>query len=105
MTTHMSSRQATKIKSELQKRGRGGCCSSFVICLLRGLHWCSPGLLRHVKKRGNATVVFLANEDEDFSDLHNHFGDSLDGIMTDYPTNLANWANRYQEKDSRALNN
>ena len=97
MTTHMSSRQAVRFKEMLKKRGRGGCCVSFVVCLMRCLHMCSPALLRHVKKRGNATVIFIANEDEDFDDLKDHFGDSLDGIMTDYPSNLANWAKNYQE--------
>ena len=94
MTTHMSLRQASRMKEMLVRRGRGACCSSFVLCLLRCLHFASPGLLRHVKKRGNATVVFIANDDEDFSELKDHFGDSLDGLMTDYPSNLANWAKR-----------
>lgn len=84
------------MKEMLEGRGRGGCCASFIVCLLRCVHSCSPELLRHVKKRGNATVIFIANEDDDFSDLKNHFGDSLDGIMTDYPSNLANWAKNYQ---------
>ena len=54
-----------------------------------------PALFRHVKARGNATVLFIANEEEDFNELKAQFGDSLDGFMTDYPSNLANWAKNY----------
>lgn len=50
---------------------------------------CSPSLFRHLKARGNATVIWVANDDDDFNELKDHFGDSLDGLMTDYPSNLA----------------
>ena len=51
--------------------------------------------MRHVKARGNATVVFIANEDHEFAELKEHYGDSLDGLMTDYPSNLSKWAKNY----------
>lgn len=103
LTTHMTSRQAVRFKEMLRQRGRGGCCVSILICFLRCLHMCSPALLRHLKRRGNATGIFIANDDEDFDDLKEHFGDSLDGVMTDYPSKLATWAKNYQERDTRAL--
>ena len=63
----------------------------------------SPALLRHVKARGNAACIFIANDDEDFADIKDHFGDTLDGIMTDYPSNLAKWRSNYQQPDTRAM--
>ena len=45
-----------------------------------------------MKARGNGTVIWVANDPEDFDELHEQFGDTLDGVMTDYPTNLADWA-------------
>jgi len=83
----------------LARRGRKGCCVNFFIGIARCLHRCSPPLFRHLKARGNATVIWVANDEEDFTDLKEHFGDSLDGLMTDYPTNLANWARNYQTPD------
>ena len=78
--------------------GRGGCCTSFFIWIARRVHMCSPSLFRHLKARGNATVIWVANEDEDFNELKDHFGDNLDGLMTDYPSNLAQWSNNYQKR-------
>ena len=68
-----------------------GCAIKMLRCLFK----CSPSLFRHLKARGNATVVWVANDDEDFDELKEHFGDSIDGIMTDYPTNLVNWSKNY----------
>ena len=78
----------------MARRGQTGCMVSCLINILRCLFKCSPGLLRHLKARGNATVIWVANEDEDFDELRERFGDSLDGIMTDYPTNLVTCAKK-----------
>ena len=95
MTTHMTDKQSDKLKAMAERRGGLTCLRRFGLFLLRGLHYISPRLLRHVKARGNATVIFIANDEEDFNDLKDHFGDSLDGIMTDYPSNLANWRSNH----------
>ncbi len=88
----------------LAKRNVKGCCVSFTLCIARCVHKLSPGLFRHVKARGNATVIWTVNEDEDFHELKEEFGDSLDGIMTDRPSRLANWARSYSQPDTRAMN-
>jgi len=79
----------------LAGRGKEGCCVNFAICLARCIHKCSPGLMRHVKARGNATVIWTVNNEEDFNELKDHFGNNLDGLMTDRPSVLANWARNY----------
>ena len=45
-----------------------------------------------MKARGNGTVIWVVNDHEEFEELHEQFGDTLDGVMTDYPTNLSEWA-------------
>ena len=74
------------------RTGKKGCCVNFMVWLFRRCHMCSKGLFRHVKARGNGTVIWVVNDDCDFDELHDTFGDSLDGLMTDYPSNLAAWA-------------
>mmetsp|Transcript_9152 Transcript_9152/g.12461 ORF Transcript_9152/g.12461 Transcript_9152/m.12461 type:complete len:154 (+) Transcript_9152:627-1088(+) len=103
MTTHVTSRQQERLKDMLAKRGRSGCCINFMISIARCVHRLSPALFKHLKARGNATVIWVANDEEDFNELKDHFGDSLDGIMTDYPQKLADWAGNFQSPDKRAL--
>ena len=72
----------------LARRGRSGCCINFGIRVAGWVYQCSPALFRHLKSRGNATVIWVVNDDDDFTDVKDHFGDSLDGLMTDYPSRL-----------------
>ena len=60
MTTHMTARQKVKLKEMLARRGRTGCCMNFLVNVARCVHCLSPGLLRHVKARGNVTIVWTA---------------------------------------------
>ena len=76
----------------LADRGKTSCCIPVFIWLFRIVHLCSKGLFRHVKARGNGTVIWVVNDHEEFEELHEQFGDTLDGVMTDYPTNLSEWA-------------
>ena len=87
----------------LANRGRQGCLINFFIWIAGCVHRCSPSLFRHVKARGNATVIWVANDEEDFNELKEQFGDSLDGIMTDYPSRLSNWARNYSTTDKKTL--
>ena len=104
MVPHVTRRQQSRIKQMLADRGRDGCFTGCLIWLARRIYMCTPNLFRHLKARGNATVIWVANEEDDFYELKQHYGDSLDGLMTDYPTILANWANNYQvESDGRNL--
>ena len=63
--------------------------------IARLVHYCSKGLFRHVHRRGNGTVIWVVNEKDEIDELRNHFGEHLDGIMTDMPTNLSEYANEY----------
>ena len=76
--------------------GKKGCLVNFLIRVARRVHMHSKGLFQHLKARGNGTIIWVANDDWDFDELHETFGETLDGIMTDYPTNLAQWAKRRQ---------
>ena len=70
----------------------GGCCTPLWTCFARCFMVCSARLLRHLKRRGNETVLFTLNEPEEFDDVANTFGDGLSGLMTDNPTRLMAWA-------------
>lgn len=90
---HVTKAQQQRMPRLLAERGRPtGCCVKFIIWIFRCIHLCSKGLFRHVKARGNGTVIWVANDPVDFDELYETFDDTLDGIMTDYPTNLAEWA-------------
>ena len=93
MTTHMSKAQQARIKGMLERRGRRGCLPKVMLCVAKVLHWGSPRLLKHLKARGNATIVFIVNEEEEFGELREHYGGAagIDGFMTDRPSNLAKW--------------
>ena len=52
------------------------------------VHNCSKGLFRHLQKRGNATIIWTANDSVDFDEFKNKFGPYLDGVMTDMPSVL-----------------
>ena len=81
----------------LAQRGRGGCLTAFLIWIMRRVHKASKGLFRHLRARGNGTIIWVVNDDVDFDELTTTFGDTLDGVMTDYPTNLSTWAKRHTD--------
>ena len=66
--------------------------SGCIFWVARRVHKASKGLFRHLKARGNATIIWVANEPEEFTEMQELFGKSLDGVMTDYPSTLTKWA-------------
>ena len=58
----------------------------------------SPPLLRHLQARNIKVIFWVANEDDEFAQaltLHR-----ADGVMTDYPTRLAEFVKRMDERAS-----
>ena len=51
----------------------------------------SRGLYRHLRARGVLVVLWVANEDEEYLEAAEIFGDDIDGIMTDRPQALWEW--------------
>jgi len=45
-------------------------------------------MLQHIKNRGCYVTVWVLNTDKEFEEALNKFGDSIDGVMTDYPEKL-----------------
>lgn len=87
--------QKNKLPAKLAEKGKSGCLITFAIWLFRRIFANSKGLYRHLKARGNATLIWVLNDDADFDEVQSNFGSSLDGIMTDYPTKLSNWTQNY----------
>ena len=77
------------------RNGRTGCRINCLLNIARFVHLISSGLFRHVHKRGNGTVIWVVNDKDEIRELKNQFGDHLDGIMTDMPTNLCEYAHEY----------
>lgn len=76
----------------MRDMNKESCCGKFFLQIVRGLHLISNGLFRHLKKRGVCTMMWVLNSEEEFLEVHNLYGDNLDGIMTDVPTELRNFA-------------
>ena len=51
----------------------------------------SRGLYRHLRARGVLVVLWVANEDEEYWEAADMFGEDIDGIMTDRPQALWEW--------------
>jgi glycerophosphoryl diester phosphodiesterase len=47
-----------------------------------------------MRNRGVLVVVWVVNEEEEFLEVLNNFGDSIDGIMTDRPSDLKSFVER-----------
>lgn len=56
------------------------------------LSTCQDRLLRHLKARGNETVVFTLNEISEFDETEFKYRGHATGVMTDFPTRLMDWA-------------
>ena len=70
MTPHATRAQQSKMKTMLAARGRKGCLTNFLIWVFRRVHKSSKGLFRHLKARGNGTVIWVVNDPVDFNELH-----------------------------------
>ena len=78
------------------KRRFGNSCKfSCGLRVAKFVHNRFRGLFRHLKKRGNATIIWTVNEKEDLEELRAQFAPYLDGVMTDMPTTLAEYAQDY----------
>ncbi|TNV76939.1 hypothetical protein FGO68_gene11787 [Halteria grandinella] len=64
------------------------CIFIILIAMLRN---CKP-LFRHLRARGVPVVVWVLNEESDFEEALELFGEEIDGMMTDCPTKLALFA-------------
>ena len=82
----------------MARRGNTGCRVNCALGIARAVHNCSKGLFRHVHKRGNATVIWVVNDKDEIDELKNQFGEYLDGVMTDMPTNLSEYARDYANR-------
>ena len=97
MTTQMTTRTQERMKRRFEANGRGGCRIGCALGIARLVHKWSKGLFRHLKKRGNSTIIWVVNEKEDLEEIVNQFQPYLDGVMTDKPTNLAEFASSYKD--------
>lgn len=69
----------------LANRGQTGCLAGCGVWIFRLIHLCSKGLFRHLRARGNRVVIWCVNTREDLWEIHQQFGNELDGVMTDNP--------------------
>ena len=44
-----------------------------------------------IRRRGNQVILWTPNECSEFDYLWEYYGDSVDGVMTDKPTELKKW--------------
>lgn len=78
--------------SRADMKRTSGCCSYFINCMTWPLSTCQDRLLRHLKARGNETVVFTLNETSEFDETEFKYRGHATGVMTDFPTRLMDWA-------------
>ena len=64
---------------------------------------CTTGLIRHMNKRGNGTVIWVVNTEEEFEELREKYGGHLDGVMTDMPSVLANYSTKYINENRKKI--
>jgi lysophospholipase D len=86
-TLHMSRAQVKRTY-----KNSGCCLGCLVECMVAPILRCHSRLMRHLKARGNETIVWTVNERSEFDEMENEFRSNLTGIMTDYPTRLMDWA-------------
>ena len=54
----------------------------------------SRALFGHMKARGVPVILWVLNEDEEYLEALEMYGDTVDGIMTDRPTRLIEFVKR-----------
>ena len=62
--------------------------------MLRAILRNSKGLFRHMKARGVPVILWVLNEEEEYQEALEMYGDTVDGIMTDRPTRLIEFMRR-----------
>ena len=56
----------------------------------------SKNLYKHLRKRGVPVIVWVLNEEEEFQEAHDIFGEQIDGMMTDCPTKLVTFVKQWE---------
>lgn len=87
----------TRSKVNLMGRlvSRRGCLARVLFVMVATLLRNSRALHQHLRRRGVLVVVWVLNEEEEFREAWDLFGEEIDGVMTDCPTKLANFINNY----------
>ena len=67
-----------------------------VYVMLRVILRNSKSLFRHMKARGVPVILWVLNEEEEYQEALEMYGDTVDGIMTDRPTRLIEFMTRVQ---------
>ncbi len=62
--------------------------------MIRALLRNSKALFRHLKARGVPVILWVLNEEEEYQEALEMYGDTVDGIMTDSPTRLIEFMRR-----------
>lgn len=62
--------------------------------MIRALLRNSKALFRHLKARGVPVILWVLNEEEEYQEALEMYGDTVDGIMTDSPTRLIEFMKR-----------
>lgn len=103
-TTHLTLPAKARLERMIgRRRPNAGCCSKCLICcgisIFRCLYVLSPSLLRHLKARGNLTVMFNVDTEEELQEMRDKFGTNLDSIMTDKPSELIKFAKDHDTRN------
>ena len=77
----------------IEKRGRHAMIGRMMLVLMAALIRNSKNLYRHLRKRGVIVVVWVLNEESEFEEALD-YAPEIDGIMTDCPTKLKEFAQR-----------
>ena len=94
MPPQFTRERVAALEGRAARTGLRGRCVACALRLLRGIHRRSRALFRHLRARGNWVVMWVVNGREEMEECYELFGEDLDGIMTDCPTELAEFARR-----------
>ncbi len=56
----------------------------------------SKNLYKHLRRRGVPVIVWVLNEEEEFQEALDIFGEQIDGMMTDCPTKLVTFVKQWE---------
>ncbi len=74
-------------------RDRNICIKAVYVILTAALRN-SKALFRHMKQRGVPVILWVLNEEEEFMEAYEMYGDTVDGVMTDRPTKLIEFSRK-----------
>ena len=87
----------TLMKNILKKRG-SGCLGRLALTIMAITIRNSKYLYAHLRKRGAIVVIWVMNETSEFKEILN-YAPEIDGVMTDCPTKLKEFAYGYDHKN------